>query len=394
MFLWKGLQSTWRRKDGENESLNGLRALAILSVLFFHTVPSIGMIGWENSYFIKFLHTLDSGVALFFVLSGYLISDGLKKEWNRNQKISYQKFFIKRSLRIFPAYYFYLIITYLIVTAIIQKGGGNFSLNANQSGSNFSLLASYQNFKFDLMYLSDYFASYNIHTWSLSIEEKFYLFFPFIAGLFLFSLKTKNRLITLLFLYLLPLIFRVFSYILYGPNAEAFHQFHLRIDDLIAGILVMELTNNEKIRNILEEFKYYLLGFALLIYAINFTFIVSENSFYKTVFSYNFYNLSFASFLLVAILGKNEFQRLLSLAFFRPIARLSYTMYLWNLLLAPFAFQSLAKPLKQNGFVTPIQFGMATLQFFVYTFIFSMILYVLIEYPFLRWKSKLEATNK
>ncbi|TGL85083.1 acyltransferase [Leptospira congkakensis] len=390
MFLWKALQSTWIRKHGENEALNGLRAIAILSVLFFHTVPSIGMIGWENTYFTKFLHTLDSGVALFFVLSGYLISNGLKREWLLNQKIDYKQFFIKRSLRIFPAYYFYLIITYLVVTAILQKGGENFSLSGNQSDPNSSLLMSYQNFKYDLIYLSDYFASYNIHTWSLAIEEKFYLFFPFVAGLLLFSLKGKNQGFTLLFLYLLPLVFRVFYYVSYGPNIEAFHQFHMRIDDLIAGIIVMEITNNQKIRKKLEEFKYHLLGFAFLIYVSNFILLVSENSFYKSIFSYNLYNLSFALFLVVAILGKNQFQKIMSIGFFRPIARLSYTMYLWNLLLAPVAFQSLAKPLKQNGFVTPIQFGMVTLQFFVYTFVFSMILYVLIEYPFLKWKSKLE----
>lgn len=391
MFFWKGIQSIWIRKNSENQALNGLRALAIISVLLFHTVPSLGMIGWENSFIARFFHTLDSGVALFFVLSGYLISEGLKKEWNLHKKINFKHFFIKRSMRIFPAYYFYLIITFLIVTAMIQKGGTDFSLSQTQQNSNSPLLASYQNFKYDLVYLSDYIASYNIHTWSLSIEEKFYIFFPFIAGFLVFTLSGNNRTILLLSLYLLPLVFRIIFFVFNGPSTEALHQFHLRFDDLLAGIIVMELTYNEESRKRLENLKFYLLGLAFLLYIINYNLLVSGILFYKTIFSYNLYNLSFGLFLLAAILGKGYFRNFLSITIFRPIARLSYTIYLWNLLLAPIAFQTLAKPFKQNGFVTPLQFGVATFQFFIITFVFSLVLYLLIEYPFLRWKAKLES---
>ncbi|TGM37897.1 acyltransferase [Leptospira biflexa] len=394
MRIWKIVQSIWVQKTGENESLNGLRALAIISVLLFHTVPSLQMIGWGELGITKFFVTLDSGVALFFVLSGYLISGGLKKEWNQNSEINFKLFFIKRSLRIFPAYYFYLFITYLLVTAILKKGGSNLSLNPNAQSSALSLIESYKNFKFDLLYLSDYFPSYNIHTWSLSIEEKFYLLFPFVAGIFLFRFNFKQKFVLLSILYSVPLLFRIIYYNQYGSYTDAFHAFHIRFDDLMAGIIIMEISSHLELMKKLQKYWQYILLIAFVIYATNFYFITTQIETYITIFSYNFYNISFALLLLVAILGNNHFQSFLSFFLFRPIARLSYTMYLWNLLLAPFAFQTLVKPFQKNGYITPGQFGIATLHFFLLTFLVSTVLYIMIEFPFLKWKSILESKER
>lgn len=388
MFLLNGIKSIFIEKKGEIDSLNGLRALAILSILFFHAVPTLEVVGWGQTITAQVFQTLDSGVSLFFVLSGYLISFGLKREWNQSTKLNFRMFFIKRSLRIFPAYYFYLLITYLVMTAAIKKGG-EISLNGEMVDPAASIITLYQNFKYDLVYLSDYFRSYNNHAWSLSVEEKFYLIFPVFAGFLLFPMKEKNRFAFLMFLYILPLIFRIYSTLTSGPRIVAFHEFHFRYDDLLAGILVMEVLNKEKLKNKLTEHRYFILGIAGILYISNIYLLNSHYVLYKNTFAYNIFSLSFSLFLIFSLLGKNFFSGLLSSPVFRPISRLSYTMYLWNQLLIPIAFQSLANPLKTTGIVTNLQMATAILQFFIITSIVCAILYVLIEYPFLLWKSKL-----
>lgn len=393
MFLWNGIKSIFIEKKGEIDSLNGLRALAILSILFFHVTPSLEFAGWGQTITATVFRTLDSGVSLFFVLSGYLISNGLKGEWNQNSKLNFKMFFVKRSLRIFPAYYFYLFITYLVITAAMKKTG-EISLNGQIVDPAAAIKTAYQNFKYDLVYLSDYFRSYNIHAWSLSVEEKFYLIFPMFAGFFLFPMKEKSRFAFLVFLYILPLIFRIYSTINNGPRIVAFHEFHFRYDDLLAGILVMEVLNKKELKEKLSKYKHFILSIAALMYLSNIYLLNSQYEIYKNTFSYNIFSISFSLFLIVSLLDKNFYSSLLGNPILRPISRLSYTIYLWNQLLIPIGFSSLAISLKTTGIVTNSQMVIAIILFFISTFIVCTILYVLIEYPFLLWKSKLTKKNE
>ena len=82
--------------------LDILRCAAILLVLFHHTavLPSIAKIGFV-------------GVDLFFVLSGFLISGLLYKEYLKRGEISFSRFFIRRGLKIYPAFYVMLLVTFI-----------------------------------------------------------------------------------------------------------------------------------------------------------------------------------------------------------------------------------------------------------------------------------------
>lgn len=146
--------------SGYIKSLDGIRAVAILLVLSFHT--NLTRFGWM-------------GVQLFFVLSGYLITNILIKEKYKATAIrsKFKKFWIRRVLRIFPVYYLYLIILGAIY--LLLKIPGDYPLRIIH-------LATYT-FNFTRAQSNWSESPFFTHLWSLSVEEQFYLFFPFIVFL-------------------------------------------------------------------------------------------------------------------------------------------------------------------------------------------------------------------
>lgn len=167
------------------KSLDGLRGLAIILVLLAHLVrekfliehfPIIGPI-------ITKLSLLGlTGVSLFFVLSGYLITNILLNA--KNKKNYFRNFYIRRILRIFPLYYISLLIVFFILPLIINFSAESTYLKSNQIWlwsylSNFPPVAGIWN-------LSKQFALG--HFWSLSVEEHFYLIWPLIV----YKVKLKN----------------------------------------------------------------------------------------------------------------------------------------------------------------------------------------------------------
>src|SRR5688572_13459000 len=135
------------------EGLNGIRAIAVISVMLFHFYPSgIFLFGWM-------------GVDLFFVLSGFLITNILLK--NKYSNNYFKNFYIRRAIRIFPIYY--IVVIPLLVLNIVFKSNDYWGVS--------SYLFYFQNFT---AISRDYLHGLQ-HTWTLAIEEQFYLFFPFIV---------------------------------------------------------------------------------------------------------------------------------------------------------------------------------------------------------------------
>ena len=140
---------------GYNASLDGLRAVAVILVLMVHANFRLGLNG-------------QLGVSVFFALSGFLISTLLLEEFQKFGDISFKGFYIRRTMRLFPALYLLLLFvlgyTYFFRTGIEQK-------------------MIYQDLMASALYV------YNIawywgwctkeillyHTWSLGVEEQFYL---------------------------------------------------------------------------------------------------------------------------------------------------------------------------------------------------------------------------
>ncbi|XZF14730.1 acyltransferase family protein [Chitinophagaceae bacterium MMS25-I14] len=201
--------------------LNGLRALSILLVVCchlgieYHTVDYLSKIKIIDP-FIGLLQDGYLGVNIFFVISGFLITTILVAEEQQTGTISLKNFYARRFLRIFPAYYFLLLVYFI------------FQLLGWIHLSGYSWLTSFTYTKY-LNWKLDW---YTAHTWSLSVEEQFYLLWPFI-----FLLKDKPRkVITISLIVMAPAIR---WYIHYHPVwwiSEL--SFFTRIDAICTGCFI------------------------------------------------------------------------------------------------------------------------------------------------------------
>ncbi|MFT8318190.1 MAG: acyltransferase family protein [Sporolactobacillus sp.] len=143
--------------------LDGLRALAILAVIAYHLgVP------WLGGGLL--------GVCIFFVLSGYLITDLLNFEFSRNHQIRLSTFWLHRVRRLFPAMLLMISLLYVWIGLFCPQLFGTFQKDA------LAALFYVSNWWYVFHHLS-YFASYAhpsllTHFWSLAVEEQFYLVWP------------------------------------------------------------------------------------------------------------------------------------------------------------------------------------------------------------------------
>ncbi|MBO9717061.1 MAG: acyltransferase [Pseudoxanthomonas sp.] len=147
--------------------LDGIRALAVLAVFCHHT----GLVPVHGGFL---------GVDVFFVLSGFLITRLLITEYRDTRAIAYKKFFIRRSLRLFPA----LIVMLLALTVYWWVMSPP---NVDIRREVVPALLYFMNW---VRAFQVYDAPLTAHTWSLSIEEQFYLVWPF---LLLFVLRSRAK---------------------------------------------------------------------------------------------------------------------------------------------------------------------------------------------------------
>jgi peptidoglycan/LPS O-acetylase OafA/YrhL len=199
-------------------ALDGLRGIAILAVIFRHNFDflQITKYGWI-------------GVDLFFVLSGFLITDILLK--TKTQKNYLANFFIRRILRIFPLYYGAIILFFVLAaSAELLRDQYNFYFT-NQGMVWFHL----QNWLYITKSEPTHYGMF-IHFWSLSLEEQFYLVWPFV----MLACKQMRHLASLTIVILLAsIVFRFVSWAsLENGDLNHYLQHMVRIDGLCVGSLV------------------------------------------------------------------------------------------------------------------------------------------------------------
>ncbi len=160
-------------------ALDGMRALAVLAMLCFH----FG-IGWAQGGFFS--------IEVFYVLSGFLITGLLLAEFQRRNGIKLSAFWIRRARRLLPCLFLVLIATTLCVRFVAPVGTyPDFRMDA------LSALLYFSNW-WQIAISSNYFVATGAaqpltHTWSLSIEEQFYLIWPLVALAVLHFSRTYAR---------------------------------------------------------------------------------------------------------------------------------------------------------------------------------------------------------
>jgi peptidoglycan/LPS O-acetylase OafA/YrhL len=175
------------KKINYRPDIDGLRAVAILSVLFYHLDVSFFGGGFL-------------GVDIFFVISGFLITRLIKREVEENGSFSFKDFYIRRFRRLFPA-----LIVVLLLTSIIAIFGMSPTHLERFGGALTTSLLSVSNVYF--FKEVDYFgiqANFKplLHLWSISIEEQFYLIWPLALWLLLKPINKQLKTVVFIVLFL------------------------------------------------------------------------------------------------------------------------------------------------------------------------------------------------
>ena len=283
--------------------IDGLRALAVVPVILFHAG-----FGLFSGGFV--------GVDVFFVISGYLITTILIEDIE-NHRFSIINFYERRARRILPALYFMLLTT-LIVAAVIMspqqlKDFGQSLLATSTFTSNiyFFLKIDYWAQSSDFIPL--------LHTWSLAVEEQYYLIFPiFLILAWRFG---KNRVFWIIVV--ITSISLLLSEWSWRNNAIAnFYLAPMRAWELLAGSIAAFIVQKHSVQ---KNNPLAILGLVLVIFSI---FAYNENTPFPSVYTL----LPVMGVVLLILYAEKETlaARLLSTKLFVGIGLISYSAYLWH----------------------------------------------------------------
>ena len=336
--------------------IDGLRALAVISVILYH------------AEFFLFKNNLLTGgyigVDIFFVISGYLISSIIFKEINQKKTFSFSNFYERRARRILPALIFVSLISfvfawkYLLPSSLIEYSKS--ILFSIAFTSNFYFYFEGLNYGTDEALLKPF-----LHTWSLSIEEQFYIFFPLTI---FFVIKYFKKLLPF-FILIVILVSLVYSN--HISNREIDFNFYMiksRIWELMTGVILSyyETKNLRKNNKFIYNQFFTFLGFILIILSfIYFNEKTRHPSFYTLI---PVIGVCF----IIWFAKKNEIiTKLLSSKILVGTGLISYSLYLWHYPI--FAFGRI------KG-IDPSNFD--KIEWLILTFFLSIISYFLVEKNF------------
>ncbi len=211
-----------------------MRAISILLVIVAHS--SVHFRRWIELPLGTYLLFAHLGVSFFFVISGFLITGLLLRELDRTGTIGLPRFYLRRAFRIFPPFYLYLaIMVALVLAGVLQIPLRGFLVAA--------------------IYGTDYYVGPGSgsaalqHTWSLSVEEQFYLLWP--AALL--WLGRRRAIYAAALLILFSPVIRVVTYFMLVPQHRAMvdRMFHSSIDTIMFGCLLALVWDTQRFRRVL-----------------------------------------------------------------------------------------------------------------------------------------------
>ena len=296
--------------------LDGLRGIAVIAVVLYHFEKILLNSNIFTGGFI--------GVDIFFVISGYLISNLIFVELKKTNNFSFKNFYIRRAKRILPVLIFIIFFFGVLLNSILIPEKLSFYFKSAISSLLF--ISNLFFWKTSTVYGAE--ESINIsllHTWSLSIEEQFYIVFPFVIYI---SYKFfRNILIYIVVLSLITSFLLANFASMYYPSFN-FYSLPTRIWEILFGTVIayfetFKNLNLNKIKNI----KFFQVLFFLLI--LFFIFFGHDNIYHPSIIT--LIPILFSIFVICFCRDKNLLLNKLlinkSLVF---IGLISYSLYLWH----------------------------------------------------------------
>jgi peptidoglycan/LPS O-acetylase OafA/YrhL len=306
-------------------NLDGLRFIAAMMVFFQHGFIRLALAsGIENDFITRLASTIGSGglgVSIFFVLSGFLITYLLLEEHKRTGTISLRNFYMRRVLRIWPLFYFVLLFGFIIYPGLKSLMGIETEL-CSRAIYYWTFLSN-----FDEIYIHHncfgHGAQIQSITWSVSIEEQFYLFWPL---LFLFI---RNAYHVYIFIIIIAGSF-FFRMLNAGDDPVLyFHTFSVLIDLAAGGLAAWLSINTNVTRKIFQNMgittslALYIAGFAGLMY-----WDVIAPWHYGNAVARVFFVLYFVFIILHQNYAPDSWLKLSHNRFFSSMGKYTYGMYL------------------------------------------------------------------
>lgn len=379
------LLSIFEKKKGEIDALNGIRAIGILMVMTYHLwVSKKQMMSPMPDILLWFIRNQLMIVDVFFVLGGFLSYYGVLSSYAKEGAFPYKKFLVNRSLRILPAYYFALAFSYFYARNQIM----GLASNPNPSPELVTLIAKGQAalgyIWSDVLFVSNYFPRVMDVGWYVSMEQQCYLVLVALGPFFLFNKTLRTRVIILTVLYFIPLACRFVEYS--HGTMDYFATFYTqnRFDSLVAGMLLAEYVVWRKNKGPLTKSEYYAF-FALGTLLLGLSYTFDWDHWIRPTLTTNFYNLGIAVLILLGIQDYGIVKKVLGSVIFRPIARVSFTAYLWNIPLMGIATRW---ALRGETVITPWVLPKFYIVCFGFTFLVSWIIFLVIEQPILWWRDR------
>lgn len=313
--------------------LDGLRGIAVLFVVCFHYL--------NNAYSVCPVRSLNAleiglkkltywgwaGVDLFFILSGFLIASILLN--NRPSKKYFTTFYIRRLTRIVPIYYV-LLIVFVAASALFEQRGSKIFAKPIDIGWYAGFLQNFQ------MSIKGYFGAYGLApTWSLAVEEQFYLLIPLV----IYFLDDKKVLLFCLLCILLAPVYRTHSNNWYQEYTHLFS----RIDAPCYGVILALFSRN-------KHWVVYLKKYGLLLLVL-LAGVLAAFVFWKfKSLNHSIISLLFLSLTWFALHLKpgDLIYRILTNPFLLKMGKYSYFFYLFHILVNGIMFLTLTEYLAPN----------------------------------------------
>lgn len=305
------------------------------------------------------------GVDLFFVLSGFLVSGLLFREYQKTEKLDFKKFLIRRGFKIYPPFWVLILVTGFVTYFVTNRFSKHGMIG-------------------EILFIQNYYGGYWQHTWSLAVEEHFYLFLCLLFFLLLRFRKLPFEPLPIIFVLIAVVCFSM----RYINGSYGVYQYlyiieptHLRLDSLFFGVLISYYWHFKNLSEhpFLVKNKLLLALIGVACYIPPFIFEVNSH-FWMGVLGVVFLYLG-AGLLLVSFL-KLDFSKSKFLLFLAMIGTYSYSIYLWNMPTQYWMFEIL------SYFLGNFNWWLFAVMYFFGTFLIGIGMSKLIEYPVLKIRDK------